>query len=192
MTQILLSSLKKEDLSIINNDPLWLKSIRERSLEYYQLLPNEVSSLYNKYTSVTELKPDSIFFDTDAKEPSSSILMRFEEVKGASVLSINNKIHMINIPQALRDRGVVIESITDALVNHEELLKDIISRTDPLEDRFLALENAFFNSGIFVYIPRNVEVEEPITIIHEQAKDGSSSIIRNIFYLEESSNASSI
>lgn len=191
MTQILLSSLKDYQ-SLISHDPLWLKSIRERSLEYYQLLPNEVSSLYNKYTSATELKPDSVFFDTDIKEPSQSILKRVGEIKGTYVLSVNNKVHRIHVPKALKDKGVIIENITDALHNHEELLKSIIMRTEPLEDRFLALENALFNSGIFVYIPKNVEVEEPITIVHEQSKDGSSSIIRNIFYIEESSRASVI
>ncbi|GIU71151.1 MAG: hypothetical protein KatS3mg003_0630 [Candidatus Nitrosocaldaceae archaeon] len=190
MTQILLSSLKRDDLAtLINNDPSWLKGIRGRAFEYYQLLPNEVSSLYNKYTSATELKQDSIFFDLELKEPSQSVLERFEEVQGASILSVNNNIYDIKVPKELKDKGVIIEKVTDALNKHEQL-KSIINKIDPLEDKFLALEHALFNSGIFIYIPKNIELEEPITIIHEQSRDGASSIIRNIFYLDNSSRAS--
>ncbi len=190
MDSITLSSFKKEDFNL-SSIP-WLKAFRERSLECYHLLPNEVSSLYNKYTSTTALKPDSIFFDLDYREPSQLILDRFSEVQGISILSVNNKIHTINIPKELKDRDIIIENINDALNKHEELLKDLVYRIDPLEDKFLALENSLFSSGVFIYIPKGLVLEEPITIIHEQGDDGSSSILRNIFYLEESSNATII
>ena len=57
-----------------------------------------------------------------------------------------------------------------------------------LEDKFLALEGSAFQSGIFIYIPRNVVLEEPIRII-TLAEDGTSLISRNIIVAETGSKA---
>jgi FeS assembly protein SufD len=58
-----------------------------------------------------------------------------------------------------------------------------------LEDKFLALEGSAFQSGIFIYIPRNVMLEEPIRIITSLAEDGTSLISRNIVVADTGSKA---
>ncbi len=184
MTQVLLSSIKLNDL-ISNDEPLWLKSLRERAFEYYNRLPHEVSALYNKYTITPSLNTNTIFFDIE-RDKQSYIINRYND-NNINILSLNNKIYKINISHTLKEKGIIIKSIDHALRDHEGLLKSIINNIDPSEDKFLALEQALFNSGIFIYVPKNVELSEPIRIIHEQNTNGSSSILRNIFYLEESS-----
>ncbi|MEM2856158.1 MAG: SufD family Fe-S cluster assembly protein [Candidatus Nitrosocaldaceae archaeon] len=183
--KVFLSSLDKDRLDL---EPKWLKDSRKRSLEYYNLLPNEVSSLYNKYTSITSLNSDAIFFDIDKKQPSQYILKHFNEMEN-SVLSVNNSIN-IKIDKELEEKGVIIKNIINALEDDKGLIREIIEKIDPLEDRFLALENALFNSGIFIYIPPNLVIEKPITLIHEMID--SSNVIRNLFYIDRSSSATII
>ena len=60
---------------------------------------------------------------------------------------------------------------------------------DYTEDKFLALEAAAFQSGIFIYIPKNVILEEPIRIVKSLADDRISSISRNIVFADVSSKA---
>jgi FeS assembly protein SufD len=60
---------------------------------------------------------------------------------------------------------------------------------DYTEDKFLALEAAAFQSGIFIYIPKNVILEEPIRIVNSLADNGISSIGRNIVVADISSKA---
>ena len=65
-----------------------------------------------------------------------------------------------------------------------------LSQLDYSEDKFLALELSCFDSGIFVYIPKNIIIDEPIRIIDVLAPDGTSSITRNIVIAESNSKAS--
>jgi len=55
------------------------------------------------------------------------------------------------------------------------------------EDRFLALGSSAFQSGFFIYIPRNMMIEEPIRIVYSLKDDRTSSICRNIVIADEGS-----
>ena len=55
------------------------------------------------------------------------------------------------------------------------------------EDRFLALGSSAFQSGFFIYIPRNLMIEEPIRIVYSLKDDCTSSICRNIVIADEGS-----
>jgi FeS assembly protein SufD len=192
-----LSTLKEDYVRALNeSEPNWLTEIRENSFAYYRSLPEEVSPLYNKYSGVSVVKPDQIFLSHDHRtsEPSSELKHRIEEAKsGICVVHVGNRLNSVYVPDELKSKGLIIESINDALKNHEDLVKKfLVSNVDPTEDKFLALEYSLFNSGIFVYVPRNVEVKEPITIINSLTEDGISSVARNLFLLGENSNASII
>lgn len=180
--------------ALSEKEPKWLAEIRENSFSYYQNLPTEVSPLYNKYTGVSVLKPESIFLSLDHRtsEPFSELNHRIDEAKsGICAVHVGNNLNAVYLPEQLKSKGVIIESINDALKNHEELVKKFLtSNMDPTEDKFLALECSLFNSGIFVYVPRNLELEEPITVINTLTEDGISSIARNIFFMDENSRAS--
>ena len=190
-----LSSLKTDYVRALSEkEPKWLAEIRENSFYYYQNLPTEVSPLYSKYTGVSVLKPESIFLSSDHRtsEPFSELNHRINEAKsGICAVHVGNNLNAVYLPEQLKSKGLIIESINDALKNHEELVKKFLtSNMDPTEDKFLALECSLFNSGIFVYVPRNLELEEPITVINTLTEDGISSIARNIFFIDENSRAS--
>lgn len=192
-----LSSLKDDYVRVLSEkEPKWLAEFREHSFSYFQSLDSEVSPLYKKYSGVNVLKPEQIFLSLDHRtnEPFSELNHRIDEAKaGICTVHVGNNLNMVHIPEELKSKGLIIESIRDALRNHEELLKDFLTNNvDPREDKFLALECSLFNSGIFVYVPRNLEVTEPITIINTLTDDGISSVARNIFFLDESSNANII
>jgi FeS assembly protein SufD len=77
---------------------------------------------------------------------------------------------------------LIVSSIEDALTSHGDLIRSHMdaNQLNYLEDKFLALEGSAFQSGIFIYIPRNVILEEPIRMITSLADDGTSLISRNI------------
>lgn len=190
-----LSSLNDDYVRALGEkEPKWLTEIRENSFSHYKNLPMEVSPLYNKYSGVGVLKPDQVFLSPDRKssEPHSELNHRIGEAKsGICAVHVGNEINSVYLPDDIKSKGVLIQSINEALKDHEELFKRLFgSGIDPREDKFLALEYSLFNSGIFVYIPRNLVLEEPITIINTMTEDGISNVSRNIFFLEESSKAS--
>jgi Fe-S cluster assembly scaffold protein SufB len=86
------------------------------------------------------------------------------------------------IPEKISQMGVIILDLKEAVIKHEDLIRGQLTsnRLNYSEDKFLALEVSAFNSGLFIYIPKNVVIEDPIRIINSLADDGSSSIARAI------------
>jgi FeS assembly protein SufD len=191
-------------LSSINNDyidllaakePSWLTSIRRQAFSQYQSLPAEVSPLYSKYSDVNKIKPEIIHFAAPIIRPAAlgkDLSDRLKELeRETGILQIGQQISKMFIPDSVAKQGVIISGIKDALNSHSDLIKSQIdaNQLNYLEDKFLALEASAFQSGVFIYIPRNIMLEEPIRVITSLADDGTSLISRNIVVADTGSKA---
>ncbi len=187
-----ISSNHINEISSLRNEPAWLKEYRKNSLSIYQELPIETSPLYNKYTDAKRMNPEQVSLAIDSEKSVPDFLKnRLNELSNETcIVQIGSNIHTINIPDELKSKGLVISSIDDALKNYGEIIQKTLESTNSKEDKFTALNNAAFNSGIFIYIPRNLILEKPIHLISSLSIDGTSTISRNIIVTEESSKAS--
>ena len=181
-----------DEISSSRNEPQWLKEYRKNSLSIYQELPNETSPLYNKYTDAKRMNHEQVSLTIDSDKSVPDFLKnRLNELSNETcIVQIGSNIHTINISDELKSKGLVISSIDDALKNYGEIIQKTLESTNSKEDKFTALNNAAFNSGIFIYIPRNLILEKPIHLISSLSIDGTSTISRNIIVTEESSKAS--
>jgi len=181
-----------EEISSSKNEPTWLKEYRKNSLAIYQTLPLETSPLYNKYTDAKKMDTEQVSLSIDSEKTVPEFLKsRLNELeKEICIIQIGSNIHKINLPDKLKSKGLIISSVYDALKNNTELVQKALESTNSKDDKFTALNNAAFNSGIFVQIPRNLILENPIHLISTLSVDGSSTISRNIIVTEESSKAS--
>ncbi len=193
-----LSDLSLDFQSISGNDkeePEWIGQIRKNSFVQYSKLPDEVSPLYSKYTNANRLNYDDIFFEQDNLDtelPVHEFAERIKELeKESGAFSIGNVIKEISITDDLKNQGVVISSLTDAFKSYSGLIEKhwTKNKIDLGEDKYIALENAYFQSGIFIYIPKNVVISEPIRLIGSLSKSGSSLISRNIIIADTNSKA---
>jgi FeS assembly protein SufD len=176
-------------------EPGWLASIRRQAFSQYQSLPAEVSPLYSKYSDVNKIKPESIHFAAPTIRPtalSKDLSERLKELeRETGILQVGQEISKIFLPDSVAKQGVIISGIKDALTKQGDLIKSHIDANQPnyIEDKFLTLEASAFQSGIFIYIPRNIMLEEPIRIITSLADDGTSLISRNIVVADIGSKA---
>jgi len=172
-------------------EPQWMLSSRKAILSKFSGLPNEVSPLYSKYTGLTVLEPTKVYFSNEnTYSISKDLEMRLEEIKSSpSILLIGSSVAHIFVPEALSKKGLIISTIQDALKNNSELVKKYFldNSINYEEDRFLALGSSAFQSGFFIYLPRNLMIEEPIRIVYSLKDDRTSSICRNIVIAEEGS-----
>lgn len=180
-----------EKLSSSKKEPDWLKEYRQKSLSIYKELPLEVSSLYSKYTDARKLDPEQISLSTSSDSAIPDFLnKRFTELdKTNCIIQIGTNITRVNISDELKSKGVVLSSIDDALNNNYEQVKKVFDESNSKEDKFTALNNAAFNSGMFVYVPKNSILDEPIHILSSLSLDGISTISRNVIVVGESSKA---
>jgi len=194
MSQELLSKLDVshiEEISSSRNEPDWLKEYRKTSLSVYDELPIEMSPLYNKYTDVKKMDPEKVSLSTITAETVPKFLeKRLSELENEiCIIQIGTNIHKINLPDELKSKGLVISSISDAIQNNSDLVKKSLEASNSKDDKFTALNNAAFNSGIFIHIPRNLVIEKPIHFLTCLSDDGHSTISRNIIFADESSKA---
>ena len=86
--------------------------------------------------------------------------------------------------------GVIVTTIGDAADEHGELLRRHLgSLIGPGDDVFVALNDAGFRAGAFVYVPRGVVLESPVSLRTVQARTGTLLNQRSLVVLEEGAQA---
>ena len=180
-----------EILSKNDSEPKWMLSSRKEILSKFSGLPNEVSPLYSKYSGLTLLEPNKVYFSNETTNSISKDLeMRLQEIKSSpSILLIGSSVAHIFVPEELSKKGLIISTIQDAIKNNSELVKKYFldKSNNYADDRFLALGSSAFQSGFFIYIPRNLMIEGPIRLVYSLKDDCTSSICRNIVIADEGS-----
>ena len=160
----------------------------------YDALPYEVSPLYSKYSDANKLRPEQVYLSQERRvyEANSDLKGRIKELENETgLLQIGPTIVESHIPEKFTKMGLLICDLSSAIKDHAELIKESMNRNnlDYAQDKFLSLAASCFESGIFVYIPKNVIIDDNIRIINALPDDGSSSIARNMIFAEQGSKA---
>lgn len=190
-----LSEIRADRIEAISSDglePQWLREYRRNSWSVYSELPIETSPLYNKYTDAKRMDPTQVVLDggTSAVRGSEPGFLRgrlAELSDEPSIIQMGSVMLRINNPPELSSQGVVLSSIRDAINDNPDLVRGALESSDPVDDKFTALNNAAFNSGMFVYVPDGVQLKKPIHLLMCLPDNGHSAISRNMLVLGRSS-----
>jgi Fe-S cluster assembly protein SufD len=86
--------------------------------------------------------------------------------------------------------GVIVAPLDRAAAEHGELLRRYLgSLIGPGDDVFVALNDAGFRQGTFVYVPRGVVLEAPIALTTVQARTGTLLNQRTLVVLDDGAQA---
>ena len=86
--------------------------------------------------------------------------------------------------------GVIVTSIAQAAEEHGELVRKHLGSVVTADDVFTILnDQADYRSGTFVYVPKGVAVEQPISLRTIQAKAGTLLHQRTLIVVEEGAQA---
>ncbi|KIL42651.1 Fe-S cluster assembly protein SufD [Jeotgalibacillus soli] len=163
-----------------NEEPSWLSSLRLDALAKAEelSLPRPDKTKIDKwnftqfaqhtvvsevFASLTEL-PDSIKALVDIEKQQNIYIQR------------NNTPAFLSVSDELKAQGVIFTDIITAAKEHPELVEQYFMKDAVKVDehKLTALHAALMNGGVFLYVPKNVEVAEPIqaVYVHDQ-KDAS-------------------
>ncbi len=87
--------------------------------------------------------------------------------KSAKLVFANGRLHSREpLSAELAARGVIVDTLQNALVKHEALVREHLLAQPPKlgSAKFLALHEAFLFDGAFVSVPRDVHLEHPVGI----------------------------
>lgn len=91
----------------------------------------------------------------------------------------------------LKDAGVILCSITEAIHEHPELVKKYMGSVVPIHDNFYAaLNSAVFTDGSFVYIPKGVRCPMEVSTYFRINDRESGQFERTLIIAEEGSHVS--
>ena len=190
-TTYFLEAAKGYHLGLNGSAQGWVHDLRLKGLEEFEAQGLPTSKLEGwRYTS---LKSVGL---TKLKEvgPSDLSSVDLDNVGIPSVdatrVVLNNGVfdegasNLEGIPQ-----GVLVTSLADAFLNHRDLVeRNLAQHVDIQSEAFAALNTAFLEGGVFVYVPKGVVVEKPIHLVTINT-DGGVSHPRCLVVLEPSSQA---
>src|SRR5699024_6892197 len=98
----------------------------------------------------------------------------------------NQSVAYHRVSEELKAKGVIFTDIFTALQEHSELVEKYYM-TDAVqvdEHNLTALHAAMMNGGVFVYVPKNVEIEEPIQTLFWQ-EDKEAALFNHVIVVAE-------
>lgn len=103
------------------------------------------------------------------------------------VVTFGSDTLQIKLSQAMRDSGIIVEDLDQALVDHADLVQRyfMTKAVKPDEDRLTAFNLANLNHGLFVYVPKNVTVPETLQLLMVQNSEASSSYFGHVLIVTD-------
>ena len=180
------------EYSQAHNEPSWMTELRREALKLTETLemPKPDKTKINRWDF------DSFKQHETTGEVYSSLDQLPEEVKNIIdveksenlIIQHNNTLAFSRVSDSASNDGVIVEGLSEALVNHPELVQQYFM-TEAVtvdEHRLTALHTALVNGGVFVYVPKNVVVEHPIqyVVLHD---DENASFYNHVIIVAEQS-----
>ncbi|WP_426288266.1 Fe-S cluster assembly protein SufD [Enterococcus durans] len=87
----------------------------------------------------------------------------------------------------LAEKGVIFTDLFTALQEHPDLVKEYYMQKAVKmdEDQLTALHAAFMNTGLFLYVPKNVVIDEPIEALFFQAGDIAQHYFKHVLIVAD-------
>jgi len=182
ITELTEQSIRAESKS--KQEPDWLQSFRAKSLRLFRDLPAELSSLYTKYVDLAGVDLESI--NLDDSEPSKSqvdeVISKLASERAITLYQIESRTVQPKLPEALREEGVVFTDIGTAIKEDPEFFKQYFLEKAilPEDDKFAALNNALFSAGVYIHVPKGIEVTTPFRIVTSLDSEGRGFFVQNL------------
>ncbi|WP_342488606.1 Fe-S cluster assembly protein SufD [Cytobacillus sp. FSL W7-1323] len=172
-------------------EPAWMTDLRVNALEKAEDLPMPKPDKTNiskwNFTQFDKHIVGSEDYSslTDLPEEVRS-LINLESADQNLYIQRNNRPAYISLSKTVLDQGVIFTDIFTAAREHGELLQKYYM-TDGVkvdEHKLTALHAALMNGGVFVYIPKNVEIKEPLhsVFIHD---DQEANLFNHVLLVAE-------
>ncbi|MFB3147333.1 MAG: Fe-S cluster assembly protein SufB [Thermodesulfobacteriota bacterium] len=130
--------------------------------------------------------------DPEIKETYDKLGIPLDEQKmlaGVAVDAIFDSVSVITtFKEKLAEEGVIFCSISDAVQEHPELVKEYLGSVVPYNDNFFAaLNTAVFTDGSFVYIPKGVRCPMELSTYFRINAENTGQFERTLIIAEEGS-----
>lgn len=147
------------------NEPEWLIAQRKAAWDQFSQLPwpNNRDEEWMR-TDIRLFKLDRFSMTGEAiqAEP-ANVLADGVDLAASMTFSGGNAQVLKELSSEWTDKGVIFGNLGEMVSQHSGLIEKYLNQlVDPNIDRFSALHAATWTSGTFLYVPRNVVLDQPI------------------------------
>jgi len=99
-----------------------------------------------------------------------------DQFAGRMIFANDQLVERSVVSEDLKKRGVIFQPLERAMVEHADLFRKYFMSTEATlgSAKFAALHQAMVSNGTFLFVPRGVEIEQPIEIFHWLRHDNMS------------------
>jgi Fe-S cluster assembly protein SufB len=165
---------------------------RSVALDLFNKLPLEKSQLYAKYVDILSgIQLDTVepgFPSRKGSIPHEISHLIREKDEPTLALQVDSQMVRTEVHGTLEKEGIIFTDLQTALVNFPNLIEGKFTKAiPPDDDKFAALNDAFFTAGIFLYVPRGLNIKIPFRNIVFLKNRRQASFSHNIIVAEENS-----
>jgi Fe-S cluster assembly protein SufD len=188
---------QKNGQLIGRDDPLFLKKLRETAMSDFKHagFPHRKEERY-KYTHLEPVFDGELGFDFEPRKihfDDTEIFRCDVPMLDSNVLTVLNGYFHSPGEESLSilENGIIYGSLKEAIDRFPELVEKFLGKNAPTNDEpFVALNTAFSQDGVFLYVPQGTRLERPIQIINLLLSDKNQMVQhRNLLVLEADAEA---
>lgn len=190
-TNLKMTEQELRSFSEMNGEPSWFTELRLRSFAEAETLPlpkpDKTKILNWNFTDYpVHTVKSSTFGSIEDLTDDIKTIVDLEQKN--LYIQHNNTPAFSRVSEDLAAKGVILTDIFTALREHGDLVKKYFMtngvKTD--EHKLTALHAALMNGGAFLYVPKNVEVEEPVQVVFYH-DDADASLFNHVIVVADTS-----
>jgi Fe-S cluster assembly protein SufB len=204
------AGLSEETIRMISakkEEPLWLLEWRLEAFKIWQKMTEP------EWAHVTYTKPDfqAISYysapkkkvtlnsideiDPELRRTMDKLGISLEEQKRLSGVAVDFVLDSVSVATSFKEKlgelGIIFCSMSDAIKEHPELIKQYMGTVVPRTDNFYAaLNSAVFTDGSFCYIPKGVKCPMELSTYFRINESGTGQFERTLVVADEGSSVS--
>lgn len=169
-TKLALTEQDVRSYSVAKQEPNWFAEYRIRALGAAENLPLPTPDKTKidkwNFTDFPVHSVESATFSSLAELP-DEVKSIVNEGQKSVYIQRNNTPAYIQVSDELASKGVIFTDILTAIRDHEDLVKKYFMTNGVKVDehKLTSLNAALLNGGVFVYVPKNVVLEEPLQAV---------------------------
>ncbi len=150
------------------DEPSWLRARREAAWDKFVSMPIpriEKTNLDNRSFDIVDARAVPLRAEN---QTARELVGKIPNIPCVYVRDGN--VESSAVPADLAAKGVIYCSLHEAAQSHADLVKQYLGTVVADEDtKWHALSSALWQGGAFLYVPRNVSVDEPFLFLHSQS-----------------------
>ncbi|MGZ3666010.1 MAG: Fe-S cluster assembly protein SufD, partial [Ktedonobacterales bacterium] len=176
------------------DEPEWMRERRRDAWKTYlnTPMPTRQDEEWRR-TDLRDLKLDQVMPFSETQAPEGTLLPEVErnEPLGGFIGLHDARRVEYRLDEDLVRKGVIFTDLATAVREHGDLIRQyFMTQVVPASDsKFAALHGAFWDNGVFLYVPRGVSIEVPLRAVTSGGLDNSASMAHTLIVLDEMSQA---